>query len=187
MTFYVRMGKNIYQEGIVILMKKFLKDFKEFATKGNVVDMAIGVVVGGAFGKIVTSLVSDIITPLIGMITGGTSLADKKVVLRAAQLAEDGVTVLKPENALTYGAFIQNVIDFLIIAFTIFLTIRIIGSIRRKAEEAKKLILKQQEEEAAAEAEAPAPEPEPSSTDKLLMEIRDLLKDKETAAEEKQE
>ena len=170
----------------MILMKKFLKDFKEFATKGNVVDMAIGVVVGGAFGKIVTSLVSDIITPLIGMITGGTSLADKKVVLRAAQLAEDGVTVLKPENALTYGAFIQNVIDFLIIAFTIFLTIRIIGSIRRKAEEAKKLILKQQQEE-AAEAEAPAPEPEPSSTDKLLMEIRDLLKDKESAAEEKQE
>lgn len=186
MPFYVRMRKNIYQEGIVILMKKFLKDFKEFATKGNVVDMAIGVVVGGAFGKIVTSLVSDIITPLIGMITGGTSLADKKVVLRAAQLAEDGVTVLKPENALTYGAFIQNVIDFLIIAFTIFLTIRMIGSIRRKAEEAKKLILKQQEEE-AVEAEAPAPEPEPSSTDKLLMEIRDLLKDKETAAEEKQE
>lgn len=170
----------------MILMKKFLKDFKEFATKGNVVDMAIGVVVGGAFGKIVTSLVSDIITPLIGMITGGTSLADKKVVLRAVQLAEDGVTVLKPENALTYGAFIQNVIDFLIIAFTIFLTIRIIGSIRRKAEEAKKLILKQQQEE-AAEAEAPAPEPEPSSTDKLLMEIRDLLKDKESATEEKQE
>ncbi|HBV53186.1 MAG TPA: large conductance mechanosensitive channel protein MscL, partial [Clostridiales bacterium] len=97
-------------------MRKFLKDFKAFATKGNVIDMAVGVVVGGAYSKIVTSLVSDIITPLIGMITGGTSLADKKIVLQAAEIAEDGVTVLTPENALTYGAFIQNIIDFLIIA-----------------------------------------------------------------------
>ena len=116
-------------------MKKFIQDFKAFATKGNVIDMAVGVVVGGAFGKIVTSLVNDIITPLIGVITGGTSLADKKLVLHAAELAEDGVTVLKPENALTYGMFLQNIIDFLIIALSIFMVIRMIGSIRRRAEE----------------------------------------------------
>lgn len=108
-------------------MKKFIQDFKAFATKGNVIDMAVGVVVGGAFGKIVTSLVNDIITPLIGVITGGTSLADKKLVLHAAELAEDGVTVLKPENALTYGMFLQNIIDFLIIALSIFMVIRMIG------------------------------------------------------------
>ena len=100
--------------------------------------MAVGVVVGGAFGKIVTSLVNDIITPLIGVITGGTSLADKKLVLHAAELAEDGVTVLKPENALTYGMFLQ---------------------------------------------EEPAV-PEISSTDQLLIEIRDLLKEKDSTAEE---
>ncbi|MFR1518759.1 MAG: large-conductance mechanosensitive channel protein MscL [Clostridia bacterium] len=160
-------------------MKQFFKDFKAFATKGNVIDMAVGVVIGGAFGKIVTSLVSDIITPLIGMITGGTSLADKKFVLRAAELAEDGVTVVKPENALTYGSFLQNIIDFLIIAFSIFLVIRIIGSIRRRAEEAKNLLLKKQEEEVASEEPAA---PEISPTDQLLTEIRDLLKTKEGGA-----
>ncbi len=161
-------------------MKKFWSDFKAFATKGNVIDMAVGVVIGAAFGKIVTSLVSDIITPLIGMITGGTSLADKKFILRAAQLAEDGVTVAKPENALTYGVFLQNIIDFLIIAFSIFLVIRVIGSIRRKAEEAKNLLLKKQEEETAPE-EPDAPVVSP--TDQLLTEIRDLLKEQNGAAE----
>lgn len=162
-------------------MKKFFKDFKEFATKGNVIDMAVGVVIGGAFGKIVTSLVGDIITPLIGLITGGTSLTDKKIVLRGAVLASDG-SVLKPENALTYGAFLQNIIDFLIIAFSIFLVIRIIGSLKRKAEEARDLLLKKQTEEIIAE-EVPAAT-EPSSTDQLLTEIRDLLKEKNSAQEE---
>ena len=162
-------------------MKKFIQDFKAFATKGNVIDMAVGVVVGGAFGKIVTSLVNDIITPLIGVITGGTSLADKKLVLYAAELAEDGVTVLKPENALTYGMFLQNIIDFLIIALSIFMVIRMIGSIRRRAEEAKKLLHKKQEEEAKQEEPAV---PEISSTDQLLIEIRDLLKEKDSTAEE---
>ena len=161
-------------------MRKFLKDFKAFATKGNVIDMAVGVVVGGAFSKIVTSLVSDIITPLIGMITGGTSLADKKIVLQAAEIAEDGVTVLTPENALTYGAFIQNIIDFLIIALSIFLAVRIIASIRRKAEEAKNLLLRKKVEEAAPEEPAA---PVLSSTDGLLMEIRDLLQEKENVPE----
>lgn len=162
-------------------MKKFFKDFKEFATKGNVIDMAVGVVIGGAFGKIVTSLVGDIITPLIGMITGGTSLTDKKIVLHTAVLASDG-TVLKPENALTYGAFLQNILDFLIIAFSIFLVIRIIGSLKRKAEEAKDLLLRKQPEEPITE-EAPAAT-ELSSTDLLLVEIRDLLKEKNSAQPE---
>ena len=168
------------QGGFNCIMRKFLKDFKAFATKGNVIDMAVGVVVGGAFSKIVTSLVSDIITPLIGMITGGTSLADKKIVLQAAEIAEDGVTVLTPENALTYGAFIQNIIDFLIIALSIFLAVRIIASIRRKAEEAKNLLLRKKVEEAAPEEPAA---PVLSSTDGLLMEIRDLLQEKENVPE----
>ena len=166
-------------------MKKFISDFKAFITRGNVLDMAVGVVVGGAFSKIVTSLVGDIITPLIGLITGGTSLADKKIVLQAAELDVDGVTILKPENAITYGAFIQNVIDFLLIAFSIFMVIRIFGMLRRRAEEAKNLIIKKEAEEAAAAAvaeaqEAPA-EPEIGSTDKLLIEIRDLLKENKPA------
>ena len=158
--------------------------------RGNVVDMAVGVVVGGAFSKIVTSLVGDIVTPLIGLITGGTSLSDLKVVLTEAETAADG-TVITPENAVTYGAFIQNIIDFLLIAFSIFTVIRIFGMLRRKAEEARNLLLKKEgvdtdaqeaaAEEAAAEADA---EPEMSSTDKLLIEIRDLLKENKTAEED---
>lgn len=157
-------------------MKKFIKDFKDFATKGNVIDMAVGVVIGAAFGKIVTSLVSDIITPLIGILTGGTSLSDKKIILSAAQLASDG-TIIKPENALTYGSFIQNIIDFLIIAFSIFVVIRLIGTLKKKAEDAKNMLLKKNEIEETVVEEVPV-EPEASSTDKLLIEIRDLLKEK---------
>ncbi|MBR4388414.1 MAG: large-conductance mechanosensitive channel protein MscL [Prevotella sp.] len=128
----------------------FIKEFKEFAMKGNVMDMAVGVIIGGAFGKIVSSLVDDVLMPLIGKITGGvdfTSLA---------------VTLGEGENAakLNYGTFIQNIIDFLIIAFCIFLMIKGMNKLSRKKEE------------------EPAPEPEPSNEEKLLGEIRDLLKNK---------
>ncbi|MBO4814545.1 MAG: large-conductance mechanosensitive channel protein MscL [Muribaculaceae bacterium] len=126
----------------------FIKEFKEFAMKGNVMDMAVGVVIGGAFGKIVSSLVDDVIMPLVGKITGGTDFT--KLVAKLGEGDDAAV--------LNYGTFIQNVVDFLIIAFSIFVVIKLINKVTRK------------------KAEEPAPEPEPSNEEKLLGEIRDLLK-----------
>jgi large conductance mechanosensitive channel len=128
-------------------MKSFINEFKEFAMKGSVMDMAIGVIIGGAFGKIVTSLVDDLIMPILGIFTGGVNFADLKYVM-----TED--------NAIAYGAFIQNIIDFLLIALSIFIVIKLINKARRPKEE----------EEAAPE--------EPAEDVKLLGEIRDLLKEK---------
>lgn len=151
-------------------MKKFFEDFKAFIAKGNVLDMAVGVIIGGAFGKIVTSLVNDIITPLISLATGAVNLADLKAVLREAVLDEAG-EVLSAEVAIKYGAFLQVVIDFLIIAFSVFGVIRLIMGMQKKLE-----ALKKKEEE---EAPAPAPE-EPKETElSVLMEIRDKLISKE--------
>lgn len=138
---------------------KMWKEFKEFAFKGNVIDMAVGVVVGGAFSKIVTSLVADIITPIIGLITGGTDLKNLKYVFTPA-------TEEVAESALNYGLFIQNIIDFFIIAFSIFLFVKLISSARKRFEKKEEII-----EEAVEEAKGP-------STEELLAEIRDLLKDK---------
>ncbi len=144
-------------------MGSFIKEFKEFATRGNVMDMAVGVIIGGAFGKIVTSLVNDVLMPVIGKATGGIDFTNLYVnltndetyaTLHAAQ--EAGV------STLSYGQFIQNIIDFLIIAFCIFLMIKAINKLTKKKEEAP----------------APAPAPEPSAEEKLLTEIRDLLKNK---------
>ena len=134
------------------------KEFKEFAVKGNVMDMAIGVVIGGAFGKIVTSLVSDIIMPLIGAATGGLNFTEWKWVIREAVM--DGETVVKPELCLTWGNFLQVIFDFIIIAFCIFMVVKGINKLKKK-------------EEPAPEPAAPA---EPSEDIKLLTEIRDLLK-----------
>ena len=135
------------------------KEFKEFAFKGNVIDMAVGVIIGGAFGKIVTSLVGDIITPLIGVLTGGVDLKSLQWVLSSA---EDGSVL----NAVNYGAFLQNVIDFLIIAFSIFLFVKGINTVKEK------LAKKEEIAEEAEEAKGP-------SAEELLTEIRDLLKDKQ--------
>lgn len=135
------------------------KEFKEFAFKGNVVDMAVGVVVGGAFSKIVTSLVGDIITPAIGILTKGVDFKDLQVVL--ATDAEGAVT-----SALKYGAFIQNIIDFFIIAFSIFVVVKLLNTARKKLEKPAEVV-----EEVVVE------EPKPTSED-LLAEIRDLLKEK---------
>ena len=151
----------------------FIQDFKAFAMKGNVIDMAVGVIIGGAFGKIVTSLVNDIIMPPIGILVGGVDFKDLKLVLQSSQeevLNEAGevITPAVAEVTLNYGNFLQQSFDFLIIAFSIFCMIRIItklGEMRKK------------EEEAAAKA-APAPAPKPSAEEKLLTEIRDLLKEK---------
>ena len=140
----------------------FIQDFKAFALKGNVVDMAVGVIIGGAFGKIVTSVVNNIIMPPVGVLNGGVDFTDLKVTLKEAVV--EGENVVSEAVTLNYGQFIQDVVDFLIIAFCIFLMIKGIAKLTRK-----------KEEEAAAE---PAPEPEPSAEEKLLTEIRDLLKNK---------
>ncbi|MBQ2758747.1 MAG: large-conductance mechanosensitive channel protein MscL [Clostridia bacterium] len=146
-------------------IKKFFSDFKDFAMKGNIMDMAVGVVIGGAFGKIVTSLVNDIITPFISLLTGSVTLTELKHVFRPEVLNEAG-EVLQAEVALTYGNFIQTCIDFLIIAFSIFVVIRLMGAARTKMEQ-----LKKKEEEAAAEEE-------PAENElAVLQEIRELLKE----------
>lgn len=112
-------------------MGKFSADFKNFIAKGNVVDMAVGVVVGGAFNKIVTSLVNDVIMPLVSLLVGGLNVTDWKWVIREAVLAADG-TVVSAETALCYGNFIQTVIDFLIVALTIFTVLRVFTKLQRK-------------------------------------------------------
>jgi len=139
-----------------------LKEFKEFAMRGNVIDMAVGVVIGGAFGKIISSLVNDIIMPLVGVVTGGVNFTDYKWVIQQAVV--DGATqeVLKPEVAMNWGAWVQTIVDFLIVAFCIFIAIKGINQLKR-----------QKVEEPAPEAPA-----EPTKEEVLLTEIRDLLKEK---------
>lgn len=134
-------------------MGKLLKEFKDFAIKGNVMDMAIGVIIGGAFGKIVSSFVADIIMPLIGLLVGGKDFTQWKWVLSPANEA-----LGKAEVALTYGNFIQVIFDFIIIAFCIFLVVKAINKAKKPKEE-------------------PAPEPPATPEDiQLLREIRDSLK-----------
>lgn len=156
--------------------------FKKFAFKGNVVDMAVGVVVGGAFSKIVTSLVNDLITPLISLITGGASFSELFVILSKANMVEGtDISAIKTVadakaaglTTLNYGNFIQLVIDFFIIAFSIFMVVNLLQKAREKAEEKKKAEeeAKKKEEEAKKAAEPPKP-----TTEDLLAEIRDLLK-----------
>jgi large conductance mechanosensitive channel len=142
----------------------FLSDFKAFAMRGNVIDMAVGVIIGGVFGKIVTSVVNDIIMPPIGLLVGGVNFTDLKWVMKPAELNEAGEEVVAAVT-LNYGNFLQQTFDFLIIAFSIFLFISIV----------KKVTDKMKKEEPAPEP-APAPAPEPTNEEKLLAEIRDLLK-----------
>lgn len=137
-----------------------IQEFKEFAVKGNAVDMAVGVIVGQAFGKIVTSIVNDIIMPPIGVLLGGMDFSDLSITLKEA--VTEGETTAEAVT-LNYGAFIQTCIDFLIVAWCVFLMVKLINRFNRKKEEAPA---------------APAPAPEPSNEEKLLSEIRDLLKDK---------
>lgn len=139
-----------------------LKEFKEFAMRGNVIDMAVGVVIGAAFGKIISSLVDDIIMPLVGVATGGMNFTDYKFVIQQAVI--DGTTqeVITPEVTMNWGSWVQTIVDFLIVAFCIFIAIKAINSMKRKqAEEPEEL--------------APA---EPTKEEVLLTEIRDLLKEK---------
>ncbi|HEX2977220.1 MAG TPA: large-conductance mechanosensitive channel protein MscL [Bacteroidales bacterium] len=129
---------------------KFIDEFKAFAIKGNIIDMAVGIIIGVAFGKIVTSLVQDIIMPPIGLLVGGVNFTELKIILRAA-------TETQPAVTLNYGNFIQNVFDFLIVAFAVFIAIKAIMMAKKKEEA------------------APAAPPAPSRQEVLLAEIRDLL------------
>lgn len=141
-------------------MGKFIQEFKDFAVKGNAVDMAVGVIIGGAFGKIVTSIVDDIIMPPIGWLIGGVQFSDLKIQLPKVQLP--GVEHMQSVT-INYGNFLQNVFNFIIIAFCVFLLVKAINKLSQKKKE---------------EPAAPAPEPEPTAEEKLLSEIRDLLKNK---------
>ncbi len=143
-------------------MSNLLSDFKAFALKGNVLDMAIGVIIGGAFGKIISSLVADIIMPPIGLLVGGVNFTELKWVMQEAVM--DGEEVVTEAVALNYGNFLQVVFDFLIVALSIFFFVRLIMKLTAK------------KEEPVAEPE-PAPAPEPTAEEKLLTEIRDLLKE----------
>lgn len=143
--------------------KGFVAEFKEFISRGNVLDMAVGVIIGGAFGKISTSLVNDVIMPAISMLTGGIDFSSWKIILKAAVAGADGVIDPSTEVAIRYGTFLATILDFLIIAFAVFCLIKGINTFRRKKTEPE-------------EPAGPAPEPEPSNEEKLLTEIRDLLK-----------
>ena len=147
------------------------QEFKKFAFKGNVMDMAIGVIIGGAFGSIVNSLVNDIIMPFFGFLTVGMDFKSLKWVLSPAEVAADG-TVVKAEAAIMYGSFIQNIVNFLIIAASIFFMVRLVTKASEKAAELVK------KEKGKAE-EAPAPEEPKAPTEaELLLQIRDLLAEK---------
>ncbi|NSW94062.1 MAG: large-conductance mechanosensitive channel protein MscL [Bacteroidales bacterium] len=130
---------------------KILNEFKAFAMKGNMVDMAVGIIIGAAFGKIVASLVNDILMPPLGLLLGGVNFTDLKLVMKAA-------TETTPAVTWNYGSFIQTAIDFLIVAFAIFMLVKAINASKKK------------------EAAVPPPPPAPSKEETLLTEIRDLLK-----------
>lgn len=144
---------------------KFLKDFKTFAMRGNVVDMAVGVIIGGAFGKIVSSLVADVIMPPIGLLVGGVNFTDLAITLKMSEII-DGVQ--SAPVTINYGNFLQTVFDFLIIAFCIFMIVRIISRFNKKEE-----------------SKLAAP-PKPSPEELLLTEIRDLLKEQNAAGKKKE-
>ena len=146
-----------------------LKEFKQFALKGNVLDMAIGVIIGSAFGKIVTSLVNDIITPTLGIFLGKIDVKNLKLVIRPAE-GENS------ELALLYGSFLQNIIDFLIISVSIFLVIKFFNTLKARAEALiREKEKKEEQTEKIEEAKKEEP-PKPSKEEELLTDIRDLLK-----------
>jgi large conductance mechanosensitive channel len=138
------------------MIMSIIKEFKQFAMRGNVLDMAVGIIIGGAFGKIVSSFVADVIMPPIGVLLGGVDFSSLKLTVKGASVNEAGGIV----NAVTinYGMFINTVIDFIIIAFAIFMVIKAMNNLKKKEEA------------------APAAPPAPSNEEKLLTEIRDLLK-----------
>lgn len=139
---------------------KMLDEFKQFAMRGNVLDMAVGIIIGGAFGKIVSSIVSDVIMPPVGLLVGGVNFTDLKITIKQ-QILDAAGTVISPAVTINYGNFIQVTFDFIIIAFAIFMLIKGMNNLNRKKEEAPA---------------APATPPPPAEDIQLLKEIRDLLK-----------
>lgn len=135
---------------------KIVQEFKQFAVKGNMIDMAVGIIIGGAFGKIVSSLVNDVIMPPLGLLLGGVNFTDLKLNLKGAGVDEAGNAI--EAVTLNYGTFVQTFIDFLIIAFAVFIMIKAMNNLKKKEEA------------------APAAPPEPTTQEKLLTEIRDALK-----------
>ena len=142
-------------------MKKFFKEFKEFINRGNVIDMAVGVIIAGAFGKITASLVNDVVMPFIAWLFGAQDMSGLNIVLREAVM--DGETVVQEAITLGIGTLVGTIIDFILIAFVVFMLLKMLNAAKRKKEEAP--------------AEPPAP-PAPSKEELLLTEIRDLLKNK---------
>lgn len=143
-------------------MKNIIQEFKKFAIRGNVVDMVVGVIIGGAFGKIVSSIVNDLIMPTIGVIIGGVNFTDLKLTLKKAVM--EGDKVVSPAVTINYGNFLQTTLDFLIIAIAVFLLIKAINALNKKKEETTK-----------------APVAPPADI-QLLTEIRDLLKERQDKA-----
>lgn len=141
----------------------FLQEFKTFAMRGNVIDLAVGVVIGGAFQKIVSSLVADLIMPPLGLLIGGVNFSNLRLTLKPAEYAADG-QLLTEAVSLNYGNFLQQTFDFIIIAFAIFIFIKLINRLSRKKQE--------------EEAKTPPAPPAPTKEEVLLTEIRDLLKEK---------
>jgi large conductance mechanosensitive channel len=139
------------------MIMSIIKEFKQFAMRGNVLDMAVGIIIGGAFGKIVSSFVADVIMPPIGALLGGVDFSNLKIIIKHAVLNDAGA-IAKPAVTLNYGLFINTVIDFIIIAFAIFMMIKAINNLKKKEEA------------------VPAQPPAPTNEEKLLTEIRDLLK-----------
>lgn len=138
-------------------MKQILQEFKQFAMRGNVVDMAVGIIIGGAFGKIVSSLVSDVIMPGVGLLVGGVNFTDLKITLKEAVM--NGEEIVSPAVSINYGNFIQVTFDFIIIAFAVFMLVKGVNALSKKKKEEK-----------------PATPPAPPADIQLLTEIRDLLK-----------
>ena len=143
-------------------MKKFMQEFRDFIQRGNVMDMAIGVIIATAFGKITTSLVNDVFMPFIAWIFGARDMTALNIVVREAVM--DGETVVQEAITIGFGTFVGTIIDFVLIAFVVFLVVKALNAARAR--------------KAKAEEEAPAAPPEPSAEEKLLTEIRDLLKNK---------
>ncbi len=141
--------------------KSIVSEFREFIARGNVIDMAVGVIMGGAFTPIVNSLVNDLVMPCVGMITGGVDFSDRKIVIQEAVAADEAAGIAEvAEVAVRYGNFIQVILNFIIISICVFALVKMINKLKRKKDEEP--------------ASPPAP-PEPSAEEKLLAEIRDLL------------
>ena len=148
-------------------MKKILKEFKDFIARGNVLDMAIGVIIAGAFGKITTSLVNDVLMPFIGWITGSRDMTALNIVVREAVVDAEGV-VTQEAIEIGFGTLVATIIDFLLIALVVFMIVKAMNKAKAKAEARK----------AAEQAAQPPAPPAPSNEEVLLTEIRDLLKNK---------